>query len=658
MEALVSLASTKHSSKLEHRLGNGNPVVVASSALRFIGGGRNLVASRPLSSSSAIADRSKRLIVNHIGMNARNRSDNQRFFNLTGEEAVPTEARSSGTIPVYKANDLGVGSNHVVYCSFAQDGPHLFSVQLKNQEHILDNMMTNLANVQLRNLTHKPSIGMACIARYSEDRGFYRAAIVNIQPKVCRVTYIDYGNSEDVAFTDIFEVPDKFLEHKIFAIQFSLSGTKQIEPIDDRLKEYFSNLVRDAELELKVMPLDGPMFVQYCDLFYKNRNVLDMLKDKMLEFNSYPNPRQLTDGDQVIIRYVENVNSFFVQRTADCLKFDAMMDKLLVHCKLMEPMDKLPKMGLCCAALHVGDENEYYRVEVLQAMDNNRVRVVYVDYGQVAVLPLDQLKRISPEFMTLPRQINECCLVEFETNANISDNTRKQLEMMAEDRNNERKKFRVEVRDRTPKAVYVVNLYDDKETPPLNVSASLYKLSMPRKNYGNSSKFTKGAYNTDYVNSTVISDANTTKGNSSTWSEITAADEQHVSVSNSEQANSSASNKSTGWTSSRNTSGTDGVRNGGGFDNNTQRDAEDKRRQMRPSAATNDWDPQAMDKRDRNVRTRSDNWAQAEKADTRGPRGAKPNNWIRENPEGGQRIQRDASDNNWRTEEQGGANNR
>lgn len=619
---------------------------------------RNLNAARPLQQQphslafqppSSIQDKSKKIIVDHIAMNNRHNIQHRLIQNTLSEpRAMPTEVRNVSTLPVFKANELPLGTFQVVYCSYIQDGPKLFSIQLKNQESVLDQMMNNLGNVHLRNLTQKPTIGMACIARYSEDRGFYRAVIVSIQMASCRVTYVDYGNSEDVAYNDIYEIPEKFLEHKTFAIQFSLFGWEQLEPMDDRIKEYFSNLVREAALEIKVMPMDKLTFVQYCELYYKECSVLQLLKDKIMEFNSYPAAPALANGDVVTIRYVKNVKNFHVQRVADVAIFDCMMDKLSMYGPRAIPLDKKPKVGLCCTATWPNDISEWYRTIVLRIIDPNadRVEIEYVDYGIRAQVGFDKLRRIESEFLKLPRQVNECCLVDFEQVDSVPDSTRKQLEMLADDRNGERKHFRVEVHGRTPEGVTLLNLIDDSVVPAANVSAAIYKNSMPRRintngNHNNNINPPARAVHVpvgpaDSVASNsagcavsaAINDKNTSGIGS--WSEITATDESHSAITNSAITVNGAGNPNGMWNCGRN--------GGVGFENGPRDSVDGEKRKQ----------PYAFGKSRNN-----ENWAEADKMDNRANN---RNRWDRENPDGGQRAGRDAIAENWRNSSGDNAN--
>lgn len=64
------------------------------------------------------------------------------------------------SISTFKSNTLRIGTSHEVYCSFIEDGPLLFSIQLANEEELLMNMMATLEQIELHNLIDKPSLGV------------------------------------------------------------------------------------------------------------------------------------------------------------------------------------------------------------------------------------------------------------------------------------------------------------------------------------------------------------------------------------------------------------------------------------------------------------------------------------------------------------------
>lgn len=119
--------------------------------------GRHLVPNRPLQSinnnnnNTTINSLGKKMIQNHLATNT-----------VSAQRIEPVNSRSeySMSTPAFIALDISIGPYHTVYCSYVEDGPNLFSVQLKNQEHILDRMSNELTNFELNNITTRLSIGM------------------------------------------------------------------------------------------------------------------------------------------------------------------------------------------------------------------------------------------------------------------------------------------------------------------------------------------------------------------------------------------------------------------------------------------------------------------------------------------------------------------
>lgn len=373
-----------------------------------------------------------------------------------------------------------------VYCSYVEDGPNLFWCQLKSQEHVLDRMASELANAARNPITAKLSIGRACIARYSEDLALYRAVIQNIQPDGCRVTFIDYGNSEFVPHSELYEIPSKFLECQTFAWSFQLNGCKALNLTSKPLLDYFGSLVGGENvLDLKVIPSNN-IQVQQCELYIANGNsVLEILQAKMSDLNTYPVAPNLKNDDMVVIRTTLNARKFFVQRHKNLPQFERMMDDLFQFCMTTPQPKALPTKGTCCAATVPGDSNEWYRAIVLDVLDSERVQVQFVDFGMSMECRLAELRELATRFLEMPRQAIECCLSDFETITDVSETTGKQMSMLTEDSNDELIPYKVLLRHQLSSGVHVLDLHD--KAKDLYVSLSVYKHAMPRRPYTNKS---------------------------------------------------------------------------------------------------------------------------------------------------------------------------
>ncbi|XP_011177865.2 maternal protein tudor [Zeugodacus cucurbitae] len=391
-----------------------------------------------------------------------------------GKSVVNTSPRRV-TTATFKTNNLTVGKTYDVYVSFVENGPCLFSVQLALAQDELTEMMNRIERVQLKQYADKPVLGTACIARYSEDGQLYRALITGVQTTACKVVYIDYGNAELVKYKDLYEIPDEFLEAKAFAIRFTLSGHKELEPIDESLKKAFKDLMMYKNCQLKVMPLEGPPLVQYCELYLQKSNVLDVLKDIQKCRLVYPKSEILNNNDIVEIRYIDSPKHFYVQKVDNIAKFEKLMDDMFLYYNKNQVVPNHLALGAPCI---VKFENEWYRAEVMRA-DSTAIIVRHVDFGYEQKVTKNLLSNIAEKHLKLPRQAIQCCLKGFENNELSKDLATNQFEMLAEESNRQRRSFTVKVFRIQPDGVHLVNLC----TKDLNVMKKLYKLSMPFEQY-------------------------------------------------------------------------------------------------------------------------------------------------------------------------------
>lgn len=187
---------------------------------------------------------------------------------------------------------LETGSCATVQLTHVQDGPQLFFVQKCRELPSLVALMEALANAELDKLCWtKPAAGLAVIAVSSQDNRRYRAAIQDALPTECRVFYVDYGHSENVPYSQIFEVPRvprTFLDRPAFAYRMQLSGWTQAEPIALELKVWFEQLLRQSD-DLLIMVLASPgerlSTPHVCRLFDRMRSVENLLTTE--KWNSF-----------------------------------------------------------------------------------------------------------------------------------------------------------------------------------------------------------------------------------------------------------------------------------------------------------------------------------------------------------------------------------
>lgn len=456
---------------------------------------RGLVAGRPL--HSGLTKTSKQLILNHLSTNPATRTSIppniptyqpkpiEPTMKIPLKQSIPSlhqqpQRSIADPTPALRSNTLMVGSTHSVYVSYIEDGPSLFSVHLKSNEHELDQLMADLGNLPLTNLCEKPTIGMACIARYSEDKNLYRAVIMNIKPTTCLVAYVDYGNSEEVVHSDIYEIPPTLLKPPIFAMRFTLSGYKQLQPDNEMIKQLFSSIVIDKELLMVVRPLDGPPFVQYCDLTLNGDSVFEILitrtqQQQQLYSLSFPAPMELLENELVIIRGIESAQKFYVQQCRNYRAFEDMMMRLNLFGPRASPLLKISvgSIGMNYHAI----AGSWCRVKVI---NKEPTIIQYIDIGSVNEVCVSEIREIPTEFINMPIQAIECCLDGFDEFENVSQTTVDQLELLADNENGEPRKFKVYIREkRTTDGTLIVNLVDVSSKPILDVSQRVFMMCMP-----------------------------------------------------------------------------------------------------------------------------------------------------------------------------------
>lgn len=147
---------------------------------------------------------------------------------------------------------------------------------------------------------------------------------------------------------------------------------------------------------------------------------------------SYPRQQTLSGTMKVEVVFVTSPGSFFCQLSdpMSCDLIDGLMAKLMTsysgivlryYCALSimainelivsghsKPILVDPKSGDACAALY-REDSAWYRGQVL-AVDDGKLSVVFVDYGNKQMTPADQVKAIDDEFVQLPPQAYHCRL--------------------------------------------------------------------------------------------------------------------------------------------------------------------------------------------------------------------------------------------------------
>ncbi|KYN07032.1 Maternal protein tudor [Cyphomyrmex costatus] len=324
---------------------------------------------------------------------------------------------------VFKSRVLEVGSRYEVFISHVEDGPQKFSIQVESANDVLTRLMTEINNHSKKPLQEPPLPGSVCLGRYKdsgEDGVLCRAVVMSVMEHKCKLYYVDFGHTEILPYTDIFQLPPEYINPKVLSIRFTLSGLKELI-ITQEMKEYFKELVYRRLLILHVRPPEGPPLIQYGDLYDNGVNIKDLLKKAFPEpvtmvpvTYSYPQLKRLAKDFQevVYVSYVESCKKFFVQLDSGVKSLESIMAGLTQYTKTASTLNIAQlKTGQPCAALY---DSQWYRAQILGII-GDKVKVVYVDYGNEEVLPVISLRVIHGDLVTkLPAQAIQCALNGYE----------------------------------------------------------------------------------------------------------------------------------------------------------------------------------------------------------------------------------------------------
>ena len=298
-----------------------------------------------------------------------------------------------------------------------------------------------------------PYKNMVCAARFSGDENWYRALVTGVSAdQIVSVLYIDFGNSEELPFSEIRRLPDHLVRLPRQAMKCRLAG---IQPVDEQ-----TGWTNECHTFLN----------DNCFLHPYNMKVVDAESDEPMSVILYlPTPQQATSLNKQLVSYshaalssdaeclevqsIEEPSSpasnastsnnseqgklLYPQRFSykpvdipetnqfqflvtyvdkDCTisgfqpdKRDHSLADLMRHmqniCKdnvsSVVTQDQLSFNQPCCAKF--SDDSKWYRAQIVGFPTPSTVLVDYVDFGNKEELPLTSLS-MNAAFLEIPKQ--------------------------------------------------------------------------------------------------------------------------------------------------------------------------------------------------------------------------------------------------------------
>ncbi|XP_066063213.1 tudor domain-containing protein 1-like isoform X1 [Chamaea fasciata] len=331
----------------------------------------------------------------------------------------------------------------VIVCTMYNPGEFYCKISISHELLALNSLNKSLSEYCQKTPpdVFEPEIGDLCCAFYSEDGNWYRGVVQDVTSDgSVRVSFVDYGNTEEVLLDNILLISSSFLKLPFQAIKCWLSGikpgnSKWNPEATKRFHMYTSGLELQATVTsisedgagvvLTDNSTDCPKTINEI-LTSENLVVKEVLHDK----NKFPDKSVDQKATSVghwksIELAVDETMSVWVTEVVSPNLFYAVpapnkgQKKLLKelisledYCRSCNKEPFLPKLGEACCAQFSGNGN-WYRA-VVQEVSQAAVKVLYGDYGSTEILPLSKVLPITDSYLKLPFQTITCSLAGIE----------------------------------------------------------------------------------------------------------------------------------------------------------------------------------------------------------------------------------------------------
>ena len=294
-----------------------------------------------------------------------------------------------------------------------------------------------------------PYKGLVCAARFTGDNVWYRALVTKVTAdKIVQVFYVDFGNSEELPFSEIRRIPDHMTQLPMQAMKCRLAG---IQPVDEEevwSSECVSMLANNCSLNqynMRVIEAEGdePMaVVLYPDSTAETQDVTSV--NQLLVLNSHASlsgdvesleaevtntqepsspasttSQTIPDADlcylpvnmpqskkfQIVVGYVDKDCTISGYQPGNGNhSLPELMQLVQKVCEATEQpllsQDQLSFNQPCCAKFE--NDDYWYRALVVGFPTPSSVLAEYVDFGNMAEIPLTSIK-LNAAFLEIPQ---------------------------------------------------------------------------------------------------------------------------------------------------------------------------------------------------------------------------------------------------------------
>nr|XP_014721892.2 tudor domain-containing protein 15 [Equus asinus] len=339
----------------------------------------------------------------------------------------------------YKEYMFKPGTVLEVKCSFYY-GPDDFSCQLQCKSEDLKLLMEQIQNYYSIHSDAYQTGQIACVAKYSKDGRWYRAAVLTqVSEKEVDVVFVDYGYQERVLIKDVCSINPRFLFLEGQAFRCSLNHL--VEPVSCKLVSWtreacrdFGNFISSSRglltCVIYALVLIHPNYLyNLVDLqspFTSAKEFLINHGSAQYSILSQPFPSSVSlysycyssfnikigSEEEIYISHIYSPKKFYCQLSRNNKDLKMIETKITEISNLRSyPKYDSSKMRLCiCKYIEDGLS---YRALAMPTDSLSNFLVYFVDFGNKQLVEESMLRAISdqfPELLFTPMQAIKCFL--------------------------------------------------------------------------------------------------------------------------------------------------------------------------------------------------------------------------------------------------------
>ncbi|XP_059144788.1 tudor domain-containing protein 1-like isoform X2 [Physella acuta] len=261
-------------------------------------------------------------------------------------------------------------------------------------------------------------VGMKCAARFSQDSSWYRAQVLEILNSVTAVVqFIDFGNCEETLRADLRVLDPSFTKLPQQAIRCCLFGYEtqlgsHSPPSSPELMKKLKADLLEQQVNIKIVKQIADTWVVSIEnehgesisgVYQPPSSVsvpVPLLSDLITET---PSEREF----DVIFCHIESFSEFYCQR----LKHEEVLELQMLGEKIAEDVAQLAAVGEPIVNGVYASEfyGSWYRCVVLE-LHSTKALIKYIDYGNVELKEISELRPLSSERLSLPVRLIKCKL--------------------------------------------------------------------------------------------------------------------------------------------------------------------------------------------------------------------------------------------------------